>query len=92
MCVRVCECVFVCVWFRLFACVFQIRVRPIALSFMVEFENKMAQIIIMTRKCIANKNRVAKSKVKVIFRTKLCAKASVEPVRVQSTTFIDLNK
>ena len=31
----------------------------------VGFENNLAQMIIMTRRCVANKNHVARSKVKV---------------------------
>ena len=33
------------------------------------FENNLAQIILMTRQCVANKNHVARSKVKVTVRT-----------------------
>ena len=47
------------------ACVFQIRVRPIILSCIVGLENNLAQLVIMTRRCVANKNHVARSKVKV---------------------------
>ena len=50
------------------SCVFQIRVRPIILSCIVGLENNLAnlaQLVIMTRRCVANKNHVARSKVKV---------------------------
>ena len=46
-----------------------IRVRPIALLCMVEFKNNLAQIIFMTRQCVANKNHVARLKVKVTVYT-----------------------
>ena len=46
-------------------CLFQNRVRAIALPYMMELENNLAQMIIMTRRCVANKNHVARSKVKV---------------------------
>ena len=52
----VCVCVLVCV--------FQNGVRPITLSCMVGLENNLAQMFIMTRQCVANKNYVARSKVK----------------------------
>ena len=55
-------CVCVCV------CVFQNRFRPITSTCMVGFGNNLAQIII-TRHCVANKNHVARSKVKVTVRT-----------------------
>ena len=42
-----------------------VRVRPITLLCIVGFEDNSAQIIIMTRQCVANKNHVAGSKVKV---------------------------
>ena len=42
---------------------------PITWSSMLGFINKVAQIIIMTRGCVANKNHVARSKVKVIDHT-----------------------
>ena len=58
-------CVSVCMCFRLFVCVFQNRVWPIASSYMVGFENNLAQIIIITSQCVVNKNHVTKSKVKV---------------------------
>ena len=36
---------------------------------MLEFINNVAQMIIMTRGCVANKNHVASSKFKVIYHT-----------------------
>ena len=40
---------------------------------MVGFENNLAQIIIMIRRCVANKNHVASLKVKVTVRSRtLC--------------------
>ena len=56
-------CVYVCV------CVFQKRVRAITLPYMMGFKNDLSQIIIMTRQCVANKNHVARTKVKVTVRT-----------------------
>ena len=53
--------VFVCV----FICMYQNRVRTITSSPMVQFENNLAQIIIMTRQCVVNKNHVTRSKIKV---------------------------
>ena len=41
------------------------RVRPITLLCTVGFKNNLAQIIIMIRQCVANKNRVARLKVNV---------------------------
>ena len=55
LCVYVCVCV----------CLFQNRVRAITWLYMMGFENNMAQMIIMIRRCVANKNQVARSKVKV---------------------------
>ena len=55
ICPRVCVCV----------CVFQNRVRAITKPYIMGFENNLAQMIIMTRRCVANKNHVARSKVKV---------------------------
>ena len=46
-------------------CVFQNRVRAITQSYMMGFENNLAQIIIMTRHYVVNKNHVVRSKVKV---------------------------
>ena len=59
--VRVCVCVCVCV--------FQIRVRSITSLCMVGFKNHLAQMIITTRRCVACKNHVARSKVKVTVGT-----------------------
>ena len=59
-------CVRACV--RLCVCVFQNRVRPITSACMVGFRNNLAQMIIITRHCVANKH-VARSKVKVTVRT-----------------------
>ena len=50
-------------------CVVQIRVRPITSSYMVDFENYLAQMIIITRRCVTCKNHVARSKVKVTVGT-----------------------
>ena len=50
-------------------CVFQNRVRAITKPYMMGFENNLAHMIIMTRQCVANKNHVARSKVKVTVRT-----------------------
>ena len=50
-------------------CVFQNRVRAITRLYMLGFNDNFAQIIIMTRQCVANKNTVARSKVKVTVRT-----------------------
>ena len=50
-------------------CVSRNRVRDITKPFMLRFEKKIAQMIIMTSQCIANKNRVARSEVKVTVRT-----------------------
>ena len=50
-------------------CVFQNRVRAITKQYMMGFENNLAQMIIMTRQCVANKNCVARLKVKVTVRT-----------------------
>ena len=47
-------CVYVC--YRIMSCV-------------VGFENNLEQVIIVTRRCVANKNHVARSKVKVTVRT-----------------------
>ena len=59
---------------RVFVYVFQNRVRPIASFCMVGFENNLAQLIIMTRRCVASmsKKYVVTSNVKVTFR-KVCA-------------------
>ena len=48
--------------------VFQNCVRAITEPYMMGFENNLAQMI-MTRPCVANKNYVAWSKVKVTVRT-----------------------
>ena len=42
---------------------------PVAESSMMGFLNNVAQMIIMTRGCVANKNRVASLKFKVIDHT-----------------------
>ena len=44
-------------------------VRFITLSCMMGFEHNLAQMIIMTGQCVANKNHVAGSKVKVTVGT-----------------------
>ena len=44
-------------------------VRLITLSYMVGFENNLAQIIIMSSRYVMNKNHVTRSKVKVRVRT-----------------------
>ena len=44
---------------------------PIAWSSMLGFINNMAQMIIMTRGCVANKNHVASSKFKINFELQL---------------------
>ena len=54
-----------------------VRVRPIKSLCIVGFENNLAQMIIMTRQCVVNKNHVARSKVKVTVRIYTCAKTSV---------------
>ena len=46
-------------------CVFQNHFRPITSSCMMVFSNNLAQMINMTRQCVANKNHVARLKVKV---------------------------
>ena len=46
-------------------CAFQIHVRPITSSCMVELKNYLEEIIITTRHCVACKNHAARSKVKV---------------------------
>ena len=46
-------------------CVFQNRVRAITKPCIMGFENNLARMIIMTRRYVANKNHVAKLKVKV---------------------------
>ena len=55
---------------------------------MMGFENNLAQMIIMTRRYVANKNLFARSKVKVTFVFKLCAYTSVKPVRVGPITLL----
>ena len=44
-------------------------VRPITLLCRVRFENNLAQINMMARQCVANKNHVARSKVKATVYT-----------------------
>ena len=56
-------CICVCV------CVFQVLVRPITSLCKVEFKNHLAQRIIKTRRCVAYKNPVARSKVKITVGT-----------------------
>ena len=48
---------------------FQIHVRPITSSCIVGFKNYMAEMIIMTRRCVTCKNHVPRSKVKVTAET-----------------------
>ena len=50
-------------------CAFRIHVRPITSLYMVGLENYMAEMIIMTRECVAWKKHVAGSKVKVTVHT-----------------------
>ena len=50
-------------------CVFQNLVQPITSSCMVEFGNNLAQMIIITKRYVTNKNHVARSKVKVTVHT-----------------------
>ena len=50
-------------------CVFQNRVRAITSPYIMGFKNNLARMIIMTRRCVANKNYVARSKVKVTVGT-----------------------
>ena len=50
-------------------CVFHNRVRLITSSSIVAFKHNLAQIIIMTRQCVACKNHVATPKVKVTVNT-----------------------
>ena len=50
-------------------CAFQIHVRPITSSCIVGFENYFAEMIIVTRQCVACKNHVPRSKVKVTVDT-----------------------
>ena len=50
-----------------------VRVRPITLLSIVGFKNNLAEMIIMARRCVANKNHVARLKVKITVRTQtLC--------------------
>ena len=44
-------------------------VQPITLLCIVEFENNLAQMIIMTRQCVTNNNHVSRSKFKVTVST-----------------------
>ena len=53
----------VCVY--LFDCALQNRVRFVASPYIVRFENNMAQIIFMTRWCVACKKHVTRSNAKV---------------------------
>ena len=46
-----------------------VQVRPINLLCIVGFENNLAQMIIMIRQYVSNKNHVARSKVKATIRT-----------------------
>ena len=50
-------------------CAFQIHVRPITSSCIVGFENYFAESISVTRRCVACKNPVPRSKVKVLADT-----------------------
>ena len=52
-------------------CVFQILVRPITSLYMVGLKDNLEQMIIKTRRCVACKNHVAKSKVKVTIAPKV---------------------
>ena len=52
-----------------YVCVFQIRARLITSLCMVGFKYHLAQMIIMARQCVARKNHVARSKVKVTVGT-----------------------
>ena len=62
-------------------CAFRIRVRPITSSCMVGFKNCLAQIIIKTRRCVACKNYVARSTVKVKAALYVCAfQNRVQPI------------
>ena len=60
----VCVC-FVCVCFGLCDSEY---VRPITSSCMIGFENNLAQMVIKTRRCIMNKNPVARSKINGIVK------------------------
>ena len=42
-----------------------VHVGPVTLSFIVGSVNNLVQMIIMTRRCVANRNHVVMSKVKV---------------------------
>ena len=46
-----------------------VRVRPITVLCVVGFKNNLAQVIIMTRQCVANKIHFARGKVKVTVPT-----------------------
>ena len=50
---------------RACVCVFQNHVRAITELYMIGFKTNLEQMIIMTRLCVANKNHIARSKVKV---------------------------
>ena len=54
-------------------CVFQIHVQPITSLYMMGLKNHIAQMIILTRQCVACKNHVARSKVKVTVALKVLA-------------------
>ena len=58
LCVCVLVCVCLCVFVYVFVCVFQNCVQPVTLYCMVEFENNLAQIIIVTRPYVACRNHV----------------------------------
>ena len=67
-------CACVCVYARAGERAFQNPVRLITSPAMVGFKNNLAQkLIIITSKCVANKNHIARSEVKVTVRTQtLC--------------------
>ena len=56
---------YVCMFGCVFVFLFQNSVWPITSACIVGYKNKLAQVIIRTRQCVANKNPVARSKVKV---------------------------
>ena len=55
------------------ASVIHVRVRPITLSRIKRFENKLIQMITVTRGCFENENHIALSKFKVtVYTLTLC--------------------
>ena len=54
-------------------CVSQNRVRPIALSCMVRFENNLVQMIVMTRQCVVNKIMLLRQRSRSQLALKLCS-------------------